>query len=43
MRQGSDQPFSVTTGWNGRPFGGAGGGTGDIAVIANAAAQQADP
>ena len=25
MRQGSDQPFTVTIGWNGRPSGGSGG------------------
>src|SRR6187431_2723541 len=25
MRQGSDQPLSVTTGWYDRPFGGGGG------------------
>jgi hypothetical protein len=27
MRQGNDQPFKVTTGLNGRPLGGAGGGS----------------
>jgi len=26
MRQGAVQPFSVTTGWYGRPLGGASGG-----------------
>src|SRR5471032_1441298 len=43
MRQGKDQPFRVTTGLNGRPFGGGGGVLVSAVLMLTASGKEAAP